>query len=98
MTNNKINVGIIGCGVIGGVMKRWLEEHNSNCNVLCYDPPKNMNDDLSIADVVFISIHIPTEETGNIQTLFAGNYYMYCYLLSFLYHNDYQAAANLEIL
>lgn len=62
MTNNKINVGIIGCGVIGGVMKRWLEEHNSNCNVLCYDPPKNMNDDLSIADVVFISIHIPTEE------------------------------------
>ena len=67
----RFNVGIIGCGVIGGVMKRWLEEHNPNCHILCYDPPKNMNDDLANADIVFISIHIPTEEnhTQNLSLL-----------------------------
>ena len=57
-----INVGIIGCGVIGGIMKKWLENHNPECKILVLDPPKGMNDDLSIADIIFISIHIPTEE------------------------------------
>ncbi len=60
----KINVGIVGCGVIGGVMKRWLEENNSDCNILISDSPKGFNDDLSNADIVFISIHIPTESDG----------------------------------
>ena len=57
-----INIGIIGCGVIGGVMKKWLENHNHECNILISDPPKGMNDDLSQADIIFVSIHIPTEE------------------------------------
>jgi len=61
---SKLNVGIIGCGVIGNALKRWLMEHNSNCNLLLSDPPKGLNDDLSNADVFFISIHIPTEDTG----------------------------------
>lgn len=59
-----INVGIVGCGVIGGVMKRWIEENNPNCSFLISDPPKGFNDDLTNADVVFISIHIPTEDDG----------------------------------
>jgi len=57
----KINVGIIGCGVIGGALKRWISEYNSDCNLLVSDPPKGFNDDISIADIFFISIHIPTE-------------------------------------
>ena len=59
---NKINIGVIGCGVIGGALIKWIEEHNPNCNILRVDPPKNLNDDLSKADIVFISIHIPTED------------------------------------
>ena len=59
---NKINVGVIGCGVIGGALIKWIEEHNTNCNILRSDPPKGFNDDMSKADIIFISIHIPTEE------------------------------------
>lgn len=56
-----ITVGIIGCGFIGGALKRWLEEHNPTVNILVSDPPKGYNDDVSVADVIFVSIHIPTE-------------------------------------
>ena len=59
-----IKVGIVGCGVIGGVMKKWLEENNPDCSFLISDPPKGYNDDLSQADIIFISLHIPTEEDG----------------------------------
>jgi len=64
----KINVGIIGCGVIGGALKQWVSEHNPDCNLLVSDPPKGFNDDISIADIFFISIHIPTE-SDNTQDL-----------------------------
>lgn len=59
-----INLGIIGCGFVGGALKQWLEEHNKAVNILVSDPPKGMNDDMSKADIFFISIHIPTEEDG----------------------------------
>ena len=61
---NGITVGIVGCGFVGGALKRWLGEHNPGVKVLVQDPPKGMNDDLSSADVIFISIHIPTEDDG----------------------------------
>lgn len=64
--NKKIKVGIVGCGFIGGALKRWLEEHNSEgCEVLVSDPPKGMNDDLSAIDVAFVQIHLPTEDDGS---------------------------------
>lgn len=62
--NNKINVAVIGCGVIGGALIKWCEEYNTNVNVLKIDPPKGFNDDIAKADVIFISIHIPTEADG----------------------------------
>ena len=59
----KINVGVIGCGVIGGALIDWIENHNRQaCCVLRVDPAKGYNDDISKADVIFVSIHIPTEE------------------------------------
>ncbi|MBE6467093.1 MAG: UDP-glucose 6-dehydrogenase [Alphaproteobacteria bacterium] len=61
---NNTSVGIIGCGFVGGALKRWLEEHNQSVNILVSDPPKGMNDDVSKSDVIFISIHIPTEADG----------------------------------
>ena len=59
-----MKIGIVGCGVIGGVMKKWLEIHNPECKILVSDPPKNLNDDLSEAEIVFISLHIPTQTDG----------------------------------
>ena len=60
-----IKVGIIGCGFIGGALKKWLEEHNPQIEILVSDPYKGYNDDVSKADVIFISIHIPTEPDGS---------------------------------
>ena len=59
-----ITVGIVGCGFIGGALKRWIEEHNPEVKTLISDPYKGYNDDVSKADVIFISIHLPTEENG----------------------------------
>ena len=56
-------VGIIGCGVIGGALKKWLED-NTDHQVFVSDPFKGYNDDLSECDVFFIQIHVPTEADG----------------------------------
>ncbi len=60
-----IHVGIVGCGYIGGALKVWLEENNPNVKVLVSDPPKGMNDDLSPSDIIFVSLHVPTEDDGS---------------------------------
>lgn len=63
--DEKIKIGIVGCGFVGGALKVWLEENNAElCEVLVSDPPKGMNDDLSGIDVAFIQIHVPTEDDG----------------------------------
>lgn len=59
-----INVGIIGCGFVGGALKDWLERNNPDCKIFISDPPKGYNDDLSGIDVAFLQIHVPTEEDG----------------------------------
>ena len=40
-----INVGIIGCGFVGGALKDWLEHNNPECKLFISDPPKGYNDD-----------------------------------------------------
>lgn len=60
-----ITVGIIGCGFVGGALKRWLEEHNPEVKIVISDPPKGYNDDLTQADIFFISLHVPTENDGS---------------------------------
>ena len=55
-----INVGIIGCGFVGGALKAWLEENNKECKLFISDPPKGYNDDLSGIDIAFLQIHVPT--------------------------------------
>ncbi len=63
MLSDKINIGVIGCGIIGNALINWLEKNNPNmCNILKSDPPKGLNDDITKADVIFVSIHIPTEK------------------------------------
>ena len=61
----KIKVGIVGCGFVGGALKTWIEENNPDmCVCRVSDPPKGYNDDLSDVDIVFIQIHVPTEDDG----------------------------------
>lgn len=60
-----MKVGIVGCGFVGGALKRWLEEHNPSVVIRVSDPAKNFFDDMSDVDVVFISVHIPTELDGS---------------------------------
>jgi UDP-glucose 6-dehydrogenase len=57
-------IGIIGCGYIGGALKQWVETFNPTVKILVSDPPKGFNDDLTSAEVFFVSIHIPTEPSG----------------------------------
>ena len=59
-----INVGIIGCGFVGGALKNWLENNNPECKLFISDPYKGYNDDLSKIDIAFLQIHVPTEEDG----------------------------------
>ena len=59
-----VNVGIIGCGFVGGALKTWLEENNRECRLFISDPPKGYNDDLFTIDVAFLQIHVPTEDGG----------------------------------
>jgi len=59
-----INVGIVGCGFVGGALKQWLEENNPECRILVSDPAKGYHDDLSPVDIVFLQIHVRTEDDG----------------------------------
>lgn len=61
----KINVGIIGCGFVGGALKSWLEKNNPLCNIFISDPPKGYNDSMEDIDIAFLQIHVPTEEDGS---------------------------------
>ena len=56
----KIRIGVIGCGVIGNALINWIRNNNSNCIILRSDPLKGYTDDITQADIIFISIHIPT--------------------------------------
>ena len=38
-----INVGIIGCGFVGGALKDWLEHNNPECKLFISDPPINVH-------------------------------------------------------
>lgn len=59
-----IKVGIVGYGVIGSALGDWINSNNNNCKLYILDPYKGYNEDLSNVDIVFISIHIDTEENG----------------------------------
>jgi len=57
-----LNIGIIGCGVVGEALRIWL--NNTQHNLFISDPNKGYNDDLSNIDLAFLQIHLPTEEDG----------------------------------
>jgi len=60
---NGIEVGIIGNGVVGGSLSKWLKENTKN-HINIYDPALGFNDDLSSCEVCFIAVPVPTIEGG----------------------------------
>ena len=58
-----INVGIIGCGFVGGARKDWLEHNNPECKLFISDLPKSYHDDLSNIDISYLKIHVPPKMT-----------------------------------
>ena len=69
-----INVGIIGCGFVGGALKNWLENNNPECKLFISDPYKGYNDDLSNVDIAFLQIHVPRRRPGSGRG-YAGKFY-----------------------
>ena len=59
-----INVGIIGCGFVGGAVKDWLEHNNPECKLFISDPAKGYHDDMKDIDIAFLQIHVRTEDDG----------------------------------
>lgn len=60
---SRISVGIIGCGVVGGTLKKWFEEHTGHL-IRIYDPAKNHFDDMNDCDAVFISVPVESKPEG----------------------------------
>ncbi len=56
-------IGIIGSGVIGNVLKLWIQNYTKH-QLRIYDPAKGYIDNLNGCDVFFIQIHIPTQNNG----------------------------------
>lgn len=55
-----LRIGIIGCGIVGGSLRRWLEK-NTDCDIKVYDPRLERLDDLSGCDICFVSVPVPTK-------------------------------------
>jgi UDP-glucose 6-dehydrogenase len=54
-----MEVGIIGCGVVGGTLKRWLEKNTEHV-VRVQDTGKGISEDFTDVDVVFVCIPVAT--------------------------------------
>jgi len=51
---NKLNLGVVGCGVIGESLTGLLED--LGYAVKRYDPAKNLTQDISLCDIIFLCV------------------------------------------
>lgn len=56
----KLKVAIIGAGVVGGALIYYLKEKTEH-EVIIKDPGKGLDDDLSDADIAFVSVPVPSK-------------------------------------
>ena len=67
MKNPKI--GIVGIGMVGGPLKKYFEEKGlkRGKDLFCYDADKKKGffDDVSKADIIFISVPTPRNPDGS---------------------------------
>ena len=59
---NKLKIHVIGCGVVGGTLAKWLEE-NTEHEITKQDPMLGYYESANKeTDAVFIAVPVPTEE------------------------------------
>ena len=64
-----MQIGLIGLGIVGGTLKSWLESR-TNHSLRCFDPGKELYQDLAGSDAIFISVPVPATDYGqDIKTL-----------------------------
>lgn len=63
-----MEIGIVGCGMVGGTLKRWLEKHTEH-KIRVVDSNKGFNDDFSQVKAIFIAIPVPTHSDGTQWTV-----------------------------
>jgi UDP-glucose 6-dehydrogenase len=55
-----MRVGIIGNGIVGGTLRRWLER-NTKHEIVVYDPPQGHDQPIGPCDAAFIAVPVPTK-------------------------------------
>lgn len=58
-----LQVGLIGLGTVGSALFRWFK-NNTNHELKCFDPGKNLNDSLEGCHAIFISVPVPPADNG----------------------------------
>lgn len=53
-----LNIGIIGVGAIGGALKYYFEKKTDH-KLWLKDPAKDMDDDISFCDAIFVCVPVP---------------------------------------
>ena len=67
---DKPKVGIVGLGMVGTPLARYLREHRGyqrgrNLFLFDKDPQKKFNDDINLAEIIFIAVPSPRATGGN---------------------------------
>lgn len=69
MSASKLKVGIIGIGMVGTPIKKYLQRKGfkRGCDLFCYDADsrKRYNDDVRRADVIFVCVPTPRCSNGS---------------------------------
>src|SRR3989338_6607735 len=61
----KPKVGFIGCGFVGGTWVKYLEKERGYIrgqDMFCYDPPKGLEDNVNLANIVVICVPTPDQD------------------------------------
>lgn len=58
-----MRLGIIGCGTVGGALKKYFEEKTDH-ELVFRDPAKGLNDSFDGVDAVFVSVPVPPANDG----------------------------------
>ena len=61
-------LGIIGCGAVGGALKRWFEK-NTTHTLRLRDPALDRDDSMKDCEAVFIAVPVPTDPKSGDQDL-----------------------------
>jgi len=66
MALNKIKIGIIGLGYVGGAVRHWFKSQKNKYELFLYDKYKNIGsiEEVNQADIVFVAVPTPYKKRG----------------------------------